>query len=146
MASALPTGTVTFLLTDVEESSRLWEHHPASMGLALSRHDELIEQLAAEHGGTLVRPRGEGDSRFAVFARASDGVAAAYAIHYALHTEPWPLPEPVRAQKCAGGQAARSYTWCRPPSTGRDRAGPLPARSTGTGVSRRSVRCGRSRL
>jgi ABC-type multidrug transport system ATPase subunit len=52
----------------------------------------------------------------------------------------------VRAQKCAGGQAARSYTWCRPPSTGRDRTGPLPARSTGTGVSRRSVRCGRSRL
>src|SRR5215467_6313067 len=97
-ADGLPTGLVTFLLTDVEGSTRLWQQYRESMGLALARHDELIEGLVAQHGGTLVRPRGEGDSRFAVFARASDAVAAACAIQLALIQEPWALPEPVRVR------------------------------------------------
>ncbi|WP_410960153.1 hypothetical protein, partial [Salmonella sp. SAL4434] len=54
-----------------------------------------IEEAVSTHGGILVRPRGEGDSRFAVFARATDGVAAACAIQRALHAATWPLPEPV---------------------------------------------------
>ena len=86
----LPTGTVTFLFTDVEGSTRLWEHYPAAMRRALARHDTLIEDVVAEHGGVLVRPRGEGDSRFAVFARATDAVAAAAALQQALAAEPWP--------------------------------------------------------
>lgn len=65
----LPTGTVTFLFTDVEGSTRLWEQQPAAMRQALVRHDALIEQAVACHDGVVVRPRGEGDSRFAVFAR-----------------------------------------------------------------------------
>jgi class 3 adenylate cyclase len=72
----LPTGVVTFLLTDVDGSTRLWEAHPEVMRQALARHDELVETLVARHDGVLVRPRGEGDSRFAVFPRASDGVSA----------------------------------------------------------------------
>src|ERR671916_192512 len=60
---ALPTGTVTFLFTDVEGSTRLWEQHPEPMGTALARHDALIEGIVDDHGGALVRPRGEGDSR-----------------------------------------------------------------------------------
>jgi class 3 adenylate cyclase len=86
----LPTGTVTFLFTDVEGSTRLWEAHPAAMRAALVRHDALIEAGVAAHGGAVVRPRGEGDSRFAVFARATDAVAAATAVQRALHAEPWP--------------------------------------------------------
>jgi class 3 adenylate cyclase len=77
---ALPTGTVTFLFTDVEGSTRSWEAHPHAMPQALARHDALIEEAVEQHGGTVVRPRGEGDSRFAVFARATDAVAAAVAI------------------------------------------------------------------
>jgi class 3 adenylate cyclase len=68
------------------------------MGVALARHDLLIEQLVAEHGGQVVRPRGEGDSRFAVFARASDAVAAACAIQVALLQEPWRLEKPLRVR------------------------------------------------
>jgi predicted ATPase/class 3 adenylate cyclase len=95
---ALPTGTVTFLFTDIEQSVRLWERYPSEMRLALARHDRLIETLAAEHHGSLVRPRGEGDSRFAVFARATDGVAAASAIQNRLQTEAWETPEPLRVR------------------------------------------------
>ena len=62
----LPTGTVTFLFTDIEGSTRLWEQYPDGMRQAMAQHDALIEALVAQNGGTLVRPRGEGDSRFAV--------------------------------------------------------------------------------
>jgi class 3 adenylate cyclase/tetratricopeptide (TPR) repeat protein len=86
----LPTGTVTFLFTDLQDSTRLWEKYPATMGPALLRHDQIIESLSQEHNGFLVRPRGEGDSRFAVFERAIDAVTFAAAIQHALHTEPWP--------------------------------------------------------
>jgi tetratricopeptide (TPR) repeat protein len=65
------------------------------MRLALARHDAIIEEVVAEHCGTVVRPRGEGDSRFAVFSRATDGVVAACAIQRALSREPWPTPRPL---------------------------------------------------
>jgi predicted ATPase len=52
----------------------------------------------SEHGGQVVRPRGEGDSRFAVFSRASEGVSAACAIQIALVQEFWPLEEPLRVR------------------------------------------------
>jgi predicted ATPase/class 3 adenylate cyclase len=96
--AALPTGTVTLLLTDVEGSTRLWEQHPESMRSALARHDELVEHAVGENAGQVVRPRGEGDSRFAVFVRASDALAAAAGIQRALHDEPWPLPVPLRVR------------------------------------------------
>src|SRR6476660_8357958 len=96
--AALPTGTVTFLFTDVEGSTRLWEQHPEQTRLALARHDALIESLVEQHQGVVVRPRGEGDSRFAVFPRASEAVAAAAGIQQALHVEPWPVETPIRVR------------------------------------------------
>lgn len=86
----LPSGTITFLFTDLSDSTRLWEKHPSEMGLALQRHDQIIEETAQQHQGFVVRPRGEGDSRFLVFERAIDGVQAAAAIQGALHKEDWP--------------------------------------------------------
>src|SRR6478672_2276819 len=94
----LPTGTVSFLFTDVEGSTKLWERHPDQMRAALARHDHLNESLVEQHQGVVVRPRGEGDSRFAVFPRASDAVAAASAIQHALHEEPWPAETPIRVR------------------------------------------------
>jgi class 3 adenylate cyclase len=94
----LPTGTLTFVLTDVEGSTRLWELAPAEMGKAMARHDALIEQSVERNAGNLVRPRGEGDSRFAVFARARDAVAAARDIQQALAAETWPTPTPLRVR------------------------------------------------
>jgi class 3 adenylate cyclase len=53
-----PTGTVTFLFTDIEGSTMLWEQHRNAMRQALVRHDALIEQIVAEHDGLVVRPCG----------------------------------------------------------------------------------------
>src|SRR5206468_473828 len=71
---------------------------PERMRLALARHDQLIETSVEQHLGVVVRPRGEGDSRFAVFPRASDAVAAAVAIQRALHEEPWPAETALRVR------------------------------------------------
>ncbi|MFN2235286.1 MAG: ATP-binding protein [Anaerolineales bacterium] len=88
--SELPSGTVTFLFTDIQDSTRLWDQDPKTMSQALVRHDEIIESLTQQQNGFIVRPRGEGDSRFAVFVRAIDGVAAAAAIQRAFAAERWP--------------------------------------------------------
>src|SRR5439155_191177 len=58
----------------------------------------ILESLVERHAGCVVRPRGEGDSRFCVFARATDGVAAAAAIQAALHAEAWPPPASLRVR------------------------------------------------
>src|SRR5207245_1125539 len=68
----LPTGVVTFLLSDVVGSTRLWERVPGLMADALNRHDALLRTAVEAHDGTLLKARGEGDSTFSVFRRASD--------------------------------------------------------------------------
>ena len=93
-----PSGTVTFLLTDIEGSTRLWEQHPEEMKAAVTRHDALAAQVIATHAGSLVKGRGEGDSLFAVFARATDAVGAAAALQLALLAEAWPTPTPLRVR------------------------------------------------
>src|SRR5438552_2401685 len=94
----LPTGTVTFLFTDIEGSTRLWEQHPEAMRAALARHDALAAAVIEQHAGTLVKSRGEGDSLFAVFARPTDALAAACALQQALLVEPWPAQTPLRVR------------------------------------------------
>src|SRR5713226_8765056 len=96
--SDLPTGTVTFLFTDIEGSTKLWENHPQAMEVALARHDALAAEVIAKHSGILVKHRGEGDSLFAVFARAADAVAAACGLQRALHAESWPAETPLRVR------------------------------------------------
>src|SRR6516225_3928068 len=76
-AAGLPTGTVTFLLTDIEGSTRLWETVPDAMTEALERHNRLVTEVIEGHGGTVVTSRGEGDSFFAVFPSAVAAVEAA---------------------------------------------------------------------
>src|SRR5689334_9083092 len=96
--SKLPTGTITFLFTDIEGSTQLWEHYPEQTRAALARHDALVEEIASRNNGNVVRPRGEGDSRFAVFSLATDAVAASVAIQRALYAEPWTTPTPLRVR------------------------------------------------
>ena len=71
----LPAGTVTFLLTDVEASSRLWEERPTEMGAAIAQHYEVLDEVVATHHGVRPVEQGEGDSIVAAFARAGDAVA-----------------------------------------------------------------------
>ena len=94
----LPTGTVTFLFTDIEGSTGLWEERPNDMRPTLARHDDIAAAVIAEFAGSLIKSRGEGDSLFAVFALASDAVAAACALQLAFTRESWPgsMSLPVR--------------------------------------------------
>jgi predicted ATPase/class 3 adenylate cyclase len=94
----LPSGTVTFLLTDVEGSTALWELAPEPMRAALARHDAIFENAVRAYRGLHIRPRGEGDSRFAVFAAAPEAVAATLAIQRAFAAEPWPTPRPIKVR------------------------------------------------
>jgi predicted ATPase/class 3 adenylate cyclase/DNA-binding CsgD family transcriptional regulator len=74
---ALPTGTVTLLLADIEGSTRLWESHSSEMPAALAGLDDLVNDLVARHNGVRPVELGEGDSFVAGFALASDAVACA---------------------------------------------------------------------
>ena len=74
---ALPTGTVTFLLTDVESSTRLWEADAEVASAVIARQYELLHASVALHGGVLPLEQGEGDSVVAAFTLASAAVAAA---------------------------------------------------------------------
>lgn len=94
----LPTGTLTFLFTDIENSTVFWEQDQDSMRAAMQRHDALIESAVSENMGVIVRPRGEGDSRFAVFPRASDAIGAAIAIQRQFSNEPWPPTSPLQVR------------------------------------------------
>jgi predicted ATPase/class 3 adenylate cyclase/DNA-binding CsgD family transcriptional regulator len=95
---ALPTGTVTFLLSDVEGSSRRWEDAPLAMPAAIARHYELLDEAIAAHGGVRPVEQGEGDSVVGAFPRASDAVAAAVDAQRALMEEEWPAEADLRVR------------------------------------------------
>jgi predicted ATPase/class 3 adenylate cyclase/DNA-binding CsgD family transcriptional regulator len=75
--SALPTGTVTLLLADVEGSTRLWETQPDAMTAAVERLDQTLSDAVAAHHGVRPVEQGEGDSFVIAFARAADAVGCA---------------------------------------------------------------------
>ena len=64
-----PSGTVTFMFTDIEGSTRLWQADEAAMRSALSRHDELLRKTVAEHDGVVFSSMGDGTA--AAFSSAS---------------------------------------------------------------------------
>jgi predicted ATPase/DNA-binding SARP family transcriptional activator len=86
----LPSGTLTFLLTDVEGSTRRWDRNPAAMRLAMEAHDAILGRLVTAHGGAQVESGREGDSILATFTRASDAVACGVAIQREVATHTWP--------------------------------------------------------
>jgi class 3 adenylate cyclase len=83
----LPAGTVTFLLTAIESSTRNWEADRAVMAPAVARHYKLSDQAVVDHGGLRPVEQREGDSIVAAFAKASDAVAAALAAQRVLLAE-----------------------------------------------------------
>ncbi|MBW3588452.1 MAG: tetratricopeptide repeat protein [Actinobacteria bacterium] len=87
---SLPTGTVTFLMTDVEGSTKLWEADPEAMGVATGRLDDLLTEKISAFGGLLPRDQGEGDSLIAVFTRSTDAARCALEIQKAIAEELWP--------------------------------------------------------
>ena len=96
--SALPAGTVTFLLTDVESSTRRWEEDAAAMRRAMARHDELVASCLVAHNGLQVESGREGDSVLGVFALASEALACAVELQRLFLHEPWPVGANLRVR------------------------------------------------
>src|SRR5215212_5389583 len=81
------SGTLTFLFTDVEGSTRLWEHFPQAMKHALERHDSLLLTAVIAARGQVVKTTSDG--LMAVFGSAADAVLACLAAQRSLLEEPW---------------------------------------------------------
>ena len=97
-AAALPTGVITFCMSNIEGSTAMWEAEPAAMAEALVRHDELIADCMAVHGGRFIGSTGEGDAAVSVFDSAPAAVAGALAATRALAAERWPGDLRIRAR------------------------------------------------
>ena len=92
----LPSGTVTFLFTDLEGSTRLWEQHPGAMPDALERHDGILREAVIGHRGRVVKTTGDG--LHAVFVTTRDALDAALAAQRALVAERWAVPGGLRVR------------------------------------------------
>ena len=92
----MPSGTVTFLFTDIEGSTQLWEAHPDAMRVALARHDALVHEAVARSGGHVFKT--VGDAFCAAFAQPDGAVSAALSAQAALAAEPWPSDTRIRVR------------------------------------------------
>jgi class 3 adenylate cyclase len=91
-----PTGTVTFVFTDVEGSTRLWEEHPDEMQSTLEGHDAILRSSIERCGGYIFSTAG--DPFAAAFAGASDAPEAAVDAQRALGAEPWPAKTVIQVR------------------------------------------------
>ncbi|HZQ06615.1 MAG TPA: tetratricopeptide repeat protein [Anaerolineae bacterium] len=92
----VPSGTVTFLFTDIEGSTKLWQEFPAAMPAALARHHAILNQQIVAHHGYVFQVIG--DAFHAVFASALDGLKAALAVQRTLLAETWGETGPIRVR------------------------------------------------
>jgi predicted ATPase/class 3 adenylate cyclase len=84
----IPTGTVTFLFTDIEGSTKLLQRFGDRYLELLAEHETILRTVLAEHGGYEVST--EGDAFFITFSRAADGIAAAVHAQEELARHAWP--------------------------------------------------------
>src|SRR5262249_2428524 len=92
----LPSGTVTFLFTDVEGPTRLGEAQPQAVPAALARHDQLLHGVIAGHGGAVFKT--VGDAFCAAFASPLPALQAAVALQHRLRVEPFPIDGVLRVR------------------------------------------------
>ena len=85
--SIIPVGTVTFLFTDLEGSTRSWEQQGRAMSTALARHDAIVRQACAENNGYVFKTLG--DAFCVAFGAAHDALAAAIDLQLGLQAEDW---------------------------------------------------------
>jgi predicted ATPase/class 3 adenylate cyclase len=97
----LPQGTVTFLFTDLEGSTRRWEAHPEQMRDALARHNTIVREAVESHHGVVFSTMGDGMA--VVFASARDAVRAVLTAQLGLAGEDW--------GEVTGPLAARMGLW-----------------------------------
>jgi predicted ATPase/class 3 adenylate cyclase len=93
---AAPTGTITFLFTDIEGSSRLWERYPVDMGPALSGHDAILRDAIEGQGGYIFKTAG--DAFYGAFETAEGAMLAAVTAQRALFRHAWHETGPLRVR------------------------------------------------
>jgi class 3 adenylate cyclase len=91
-----PDGNITFLFTDIERSSQLWELHPQAMGRALAQHDHLLGTVFSGHTGYVFKT--VGDAFCVAFRDASGAVRAAIEAQRDLATAAWEETGPLRVR------------------------------------------------
>ena len=110
--ATLPTGTVTFLFTDIEGSTRLWQAFPAVMKEALARHHVLLQHAIDAYNGYVFQIVGDGIC--AAFRTAADGIAAALAAQHALARESWGETGPLRVRMALHTGSTDIQSFVRP--------------------------------
>ena len=113
---APPTGTVTFLFTDIAGSSRMWEKSPQTMRSALARHEEILHSAIGVHRGYVFKT--VGDAFCAAFPTAPEALEAALYAQRALFAEEWPKEVGqlrVRMALHTGAAEARGGDYFGPP-------------------------------
>jgi predicted ATPase/class 3 adenylate cyclase len=110
-----PTGTVTFLFTDIEGSTKMWESHPQAMQGALSRHDAILRKATQEHGGYVFKT--VGDAFCCAFSTAADALDAALEVQRTLFDEKWQETGPLRVRMAlhTGAAEEREEDYFGPP-------------------------------
>jgi class 3 adenylate cyclase len=113
--SSPPTGTVTFLFTDIEGSTKMWERSPQAMNRALSRHDEILRDAIEEQKGYVFKT--VGDAFCAVFPTTPDALEAALSAQRTLFADEWPQTGPLRVRMAlhTGAAEERDGDYFGPP-------------------------------
>ncbi|MEX2423133.1 MAG: adenylate/guanylate cyclase domain-containing protein [Acidimicrobiia bacterium] len=111
----LPSGTVTFLFTDLEASTRLWEAHPEVMKVAMARHDSIVESAITAHGGSVFTTAG--DAFCAAFASPHGAILAAVTAQLGLADTDWGELAPFRVRMAlhSGNADERGGDYFGPP-------------------------------
>jgi predicted ATPase/class 3 adenylate cyclase len=91
----LPTGTVTFLFTDIEGSTTLAQQHPDHISALLARHNQILDQCIKAHGGFVFRI--VGDAYCVAFHNVNDALQAALEVQRQLYAEAW-SPAPIKVR------------------------------------------------
>ena len=94
--AALPTDTVTFLFTDIEGSTRLWERDASAMKSAMVRHDEILKEAIETNGGFVFKT--VGDALCAAFSSVPEALGTALVAQRALHDEDWEEGATIRVR------------------------------------------------
>src|SRR5688500_3783141 len=112
--SCPPSGTVTFLFTDIEGSTQLWERFPEAMREALVRHDGILRESIGSRGGYVFKT--VGDAFCAAFEGAAEALHAALEAQHGLHAEAWGETRPIRVGMAlhTGGAVGRDDDYYGP--------------------------------
>ena len=109
------SGTLTFLFTDIEGSTRLWETFPQEMGAALARHDTLLREIVQDGGGYIFKTIG--DAFCVAFDDATRAVLTASKAQQVLAIEPWSENTPLKVRMAlhTGAVESRDNDYFGPP-------------------------------